>query len=209
MGQRKSYDSKSSAFFFASLGITTHQPLLQALQLPGGCSGPAQRFFAISWHFTCSMYNPFFFKYSVFLKQRCYSLQNITLFIQNKQGLVSHPANGNCWVLLLCCCWVALDSAELQVTTPFSTHWNRQRYAHNKPPLICWGRDFSPLVANMDYSPNLPFLYQKAFTDISTIPFLKLFCKRWAKQLNRWLNRSETALLLNRGFWLHPVTSSL
>lgn len=96
MGQRKSYDSKSSALFFASLGITTHQPLLQALQLPGGCSGPAQRFFDISWHFTCSMYNPFFFKYSVFLKQRCYSLQNITLFIQNKQGLVSHPANGNC-----------------------------------------------------------------------------------------------------------------
>lgn len=43
VGQRKSCDSKHYAHFSASLGTTTHQPLLQALQLPGGCTGPAQR----------------------------------------------------------------------------------------------------------------------------------------------------------------------
>lgn len=112
-------DSKHYAHFSVSLEITTHQPLLQAVQVPAGCSGPAQRLSLPPIGILlapCIIYNSFFFKYSVFLKQRCYFLQNITLFIQNKRGLVSHPAK---WQP--CCCWVALDSTELQVTTPFST----------------------------------------------------------------------------------------
>lgn len=40
------------------------------------------------------------------------------------------------------------------------------------------GAEIFPLVANMDYGLNLPFLLQKAFTDVSTVPSLRLFCKR-------------------------------
>lgn len=108
VGQRESRDSKHCVHLPVSLGcgITTCQPLLPAPQNPGGGLQCA------SWEFILALSDSFLaqhiiclVKYSVFLKQRCHSLENIALFIENKQGLVSHHAK---WQPR--CCWVALDS---------------------------------------------------------------------------------------------------